>query len=41
MLIRLYEKDTQDDSGNFIRGWGSRLNGERKLAWRRWGDEWR
>jgi hypothetical protein len=32
MFIRLYEKDTRDDSGILIRGWGSRLNGERKLA---------
>ncbi len=33
MFIRLCEKDTRDDSGNLIRWWGSRLNGERKLAW--------
>lgn len=41
MFIRLYEKDTRDDSENLIREWGSRLKGERKLAWRRWGDKWR
>ena len=33
MVSRLNENDTRGDFGRFIRGWCSRSNGERKLAW--------